>query len=194
MEPYLQHYRLLKDPEARKHFDKVVEDTPGDGFFFIAIGRKLLQMLRGEIDPLEFIFRDGLADRYYEALLNSDYHVYPASKFAELYSFKNPSMKVIEIGAGTGGQTMGLLQAMSHDGVKKWAQYDYTDISPSFFTHAREKFHEFLDFMRFRVCDISEDTVKQGFDSDYDLVIASHVLHATDSLQNTLGHVLHLAY
>lgn len=181
--------RLLKDPEAREKLIEKVESTPGDGFFFVAIGRKLMQMLRGEIDPLDFIFRDGLADRYYQAMLDNDHHAYPASEFVELCSFKSPSMKIIEIGAGTGGQTMRLLQTMGRDGVNKWAHYDYTDISPSFFSHARDKFHAYLDSMRFRVCDISQDPIKQGFDSDYDLVIASHVLHATDSLQNTLLHI-----
>ncbi|KAI1464191.1 uncharacterized protein F4812DRAFT_443732 [Daldinia caldariorum] len=82
-----------------------VEKAPGDGFFFMEIGKYLPAILRGETDPLSLIFRDGLVDRYYEAMLDNDHHAYPAAQIIDLLSFKNPSMRIIEIGAGTGGQT-----------------------------------------------------------------------------------------
>ncbi len=182
--------QLLKDPLARDQLNLQVENAPGDGFFFMKIGQNLLQMLRGEIDPLNLIFRDGLADRYYKEMLDNDHHAYPASEFIDLLSFKNPSMNILEVGAGTGGQTMRLIETLSRAGVNKWARYDYTDISRSFFTQAREKFQPYLDSMDFRVCDISKEPVDQGFEADsYDLVIASHVLHATDKLHDTLRNI-----
>lgn len=47
--------------------------------------------------------------------------------------------------------------------------------------------------MDFRICDIAEDPVLQGFEpGSYDLVIASHVLHATESLQRSLSNVRRL--
>lgn len=47
--------------------------------------------------------------------------------------------------------------------------------------------------MDFRICDISEDPVLQGFElGSYDLIIASHVLHATGSLQRSLSNVRRL--
>lgn len=185
--------QLLKDPEARDHLNHAVEHAPGDGFFFMKIGYNILQMLRGEIDPLNLIFQDGLADRYYQEMLDNDHHAYPASEIIDLMSFKNPSMKILEVGAGTGGQTMRFLKTMGHDGVNKWAQYDYTDVSPGFFTRAREKFQPYLDNMVFKVCDISKDPVCQGFEADsYDLVIASHVLHATNKLRDSLRNIRRL--
>lgn len=180
---------FLNKPEARETLNRQLEETSEDGFFFIPIGRRVIQMLRGEIDPLDFIFRDGLADRYYEKMLANEHHAYPASELLDLVSFKNPSMRILEVGAGTGGQTMHLLETMSRDGVCKWEKYDYTDLSPGFFSNAREKFSHYGN-MDFRVCDISKDPIAQKFEAaSYDLVVASHVLHATDSLRDTLRNV-----
>ncbi|RYP82307.1 hypothetical protein DL769_001709 [Monosporascus sp. CRB-8-3] len=182
--------QLLKDPQARERLIYQVEHAPGDGFFFMKIGQKIVQILRGDIDPLSFIFQDGLADRYYEQMLGNDHHAYPASEFLDLQCFKNPLMNILEVGAGTGGQTMRLIETMSRGGVHKWAKYDYTDISPSFFSHAREKFRPYLDKLDFKVCDISKDPIDQGFEAgSYDLVIASHVLHATSRLQDSLRYI-----
>lgn len=183
--------RLLSHPELRQKHDLDVENAPGDGFFFMKICRNLLSVLRGEIDPLDLIFRDGLADRFYKIFLDSDHHAFPTSRFVDLLSFKNPSLKILEVGAGTGGTTMRLLETMS-GAVTKWAQYDYTDVSPSFFSKAREKFEQY-DNLRFMVCDISKDTAEQGFEAHaYDLVVASHVLHATNCLKDSLQNIRRL--
>ncbi|KUI65004.1 Lovastatin diketide synthase LovF [Cytospora mali] len=181
---------VFDNSEDREVLNRQIEDSGVDGFFFIQIGQRVFQMLRREIDPLVFMFRDGLADRYYEKMLANDHHSYPASEFVDLMCFKNPSMNILEIGAGTGGQTMRLLETMSHDGgICKWSNYDYTDISPGFFSNAREKFSHFEN-INFRVCDISKDPLVQKFEAaNYDMVIASHVLHATDKLEETLQNV-----
>lgn len=183
----LQH--ISGDYDARRQLISQVEHSGTEGYFFMHIGQNLIKILGGEIDALDLMFRNGLADRYYEHALASEYHAHPASAYIDLLCFKNPSMNILEVGAGTGGQTLRALEAMATDGVKKWARYDYTDISAGFFDQARKKFQDFADQMRFRICNISEDPVAQGFEKgSYDLVLASHVLHATDvdqSLRNT---------
>ena len=181
---------LLNNPEDREQFICTVRDSGVEGYFFMYLGRHLVDILRGEADPLELMFGDGLADRYYEAMLANEHHAYPASAYIDLASFENPSMTILEVGAGTGGQTLRLLQHMSRDGVKRWKRYDYTDISPGFFGQAREKFKEYTDHMSFRVFDISKDPISQSFtEGAYDLVIASHVLHATESLEQSLRNI-----
>lgn len=182
--------QLLNDHDARERLISQVEDSGVEGFFFMHVGRNLIKVLCGEVDPLDLMFRNGLVDRFYEHLLASEHHSYPASVYIDLLCFKNPSMKILEVGAGTGGQTLRALETMASDGVKKWAQYDYTDISPGFFDRARTKFQKYADKMSFRVCDISKDPVTQSFEGgSYDLVLASHVLHATDDLEQSLRNV-----
>ncbi|KAI1740420.1 lovastatin nonaketide synthase [Xylaria scruposa] len=185
--------KLLADPGERQRVNSEVKGAPGDGFFFMEIGEHLIDILRGEVDPLDLMFRNGLADRYYEEMLGNEHHAYPVAQFLDLLCFKNPSIKILEVGAGTGGQTSRALDAMNHNGVKSWEQYDYTDISPGFFAAAKEKFESHTGSMNFRVCDISRDPTGQGFEEySYDLIIASHVLHATNSLRDSLRNIRRL--
>ena len=182
--------QLLNNHDARERLIGQVEDSGVDGYFFMHIGRSIVKVLCGEVDPLDLIFRNGLADRYYEQMLANAHHAHPASAYIDLLCFKNPSMNILEIGAGTGGQTVRILEGMSSDGIKKWARYDYTDISPGFFVQAQTKFRDYAGHMSFRVCDISKDPISQSFEAgSYDLVLASHVLHATDDLEQSLRNV-----
>ncbi|PZD41177.1 Polyketide synthase modules protein [Pyrenophora tritici-repentis] len=181
---------FLQDSDARNELIQRVEASGVDGHFFMHLGKHILPILEGTADPLELMFGDGLADRYYETMLANEHHAHPASAYIDLACFKNPFMKILEVGAGTGGQTLRLLERMSAGGVKRWERYDYTDVSPGFFEAAQEKFKDYIDRMRFRVCDISKDPVSQGLEAGTnDIVIASHVLHATDDLQQSLRNV-----
>ncbi|KAH9893811.1 lovastatin nonaketide synthase [Xylariomycetidae sp. FL2044] len=184
-----QVQRYLDDTQAHEELMQNIQASGIEGFFFVQIGRRVVQMLCGEVDPLDFIFNDGLADRYYDQMLGNDHHSYPASRYLDLLCFKNPSMNVLEFGAGTGGQTKRVLGSMNHNGVRAWAQYDYTDISPSFFTQARHRF-ENLGNINFKVFDVSKDPETQKFKPNYyDLIIASHVLHATDRVVDALKNI-----
>ncbi|KAI1211883.1 lovastatin nonaketide synthase [Annulohypoxylon truncatum] len=180
----------LEDGTFREQLMNKIDNSNAEGHFFIEFCRNHLGILCGDVDPLDVMFRDQLSERYYSEVLANDIHSYPTLRYMELLSFKNPSMKILEVGAGTGGQTLRLLEAMSTDDVRKWAQYDYTDISPEFFDQARKKFSQYLNQMQFRVCDISRDPASQSFElGSYDLVIASHVLHATDDLDESLRNI-----
>ncbi|KAI0972147.1 lovastatin nonaketide synthase [Xylaria arbuscula] len=184
----VQH--MLDDNEYRELMISQIEPCDDEGQFYTTICHNLIPVLCGDVDPLDLVFRDGLAERYYETMLGNEHHSYPVSSFLRLLSFKNPSMNIIEIGAGTGGQTMRVLDTLCSDGIKQWQKYDYTDISPAFFEKARAKFKKYSDQMTFCVCDISQDPVPQSFKpGTYDLVIASHVLHATDELDTSLCHI-----
>lgn len=66
----------------------------------------------------------------------------------------------------------------------------YTDISPAFLSQARIKFQDYSSKMTFTTCNISKDPISQSFvAASYDLVIASHVLHATDILHESLANI-----
>jgi NADPH:quinone reductase-like Zn-dependent oxidoreductase/NAD(P)-dependent dehydrogenase (short-subunit alcohol dehydrogenase family)/SAM-dependent methyltransferase/acyl carrier protein len=94
-------------------------------------------------------------------------------------------VRVLEIGAGTGGTTRHVLPALPHDRV----HYLYTDMSVLFLGEARDRFREF-PFVEYRILDIGRDPADQGFAlHQADLVIASNVLHATPDLADTVRHV-----
>jgi acyl transferase domain-containing protein/NADPH:quinone reductase-like Zn-dependent oxidoreductase/ubiquinone/menaquinone biosynthesis C-methylase UbiE len=177
----------------KETFDELIAKVGNsgvEGFFFMHVGQSLISVLAGETDPLDLMFRNDLAERYYEQMLGNVHHSYPATMYIENLCFKYPSMNILEIGAGTGGQTLRSLEALASGGVMKCARYDYTDISPGFFPRARERLAKYEEIMGFRVCDISKDPVSQSFKpGSYDLVLASHVLHATNNLHDSLCNI-----
>ena len=94
-------------------------------------------------------------------------------------------LRVIEVGAGTGSATASILPVLPDGGF----DYMYTDISAGFFSEAEARFGDGGGCIEYRPLDIEKDPVAQGFDlHGYDLIIASNVLHATRSLDETLDH------
>ncbi|KAB8234976.1 type I polyketide synthase [Aspergillus alliaceus] len=167
------------------------------GKFLVSIAQNLTKLLCEELDPLEFIFTGGLInDHYYDALdcANSSRRI---TAYLEILSHANPQMKILEIGAGTGSATSIFLRTLGRgqDGAKspRYAHWDYTDISRSFFGEAAEQFAREADQMGFSTLNIEHDPEEQGFEcGTYDMVVASLVLHATSDLIKTLTHVRRL--
>jgi len=97
-------------------------------------------------------------------------------------------VRILEIGAGTGGTTSRILP---HLPIHQ-TEYVFTDISVLFTRNAQEKFRDY-PFVRYEVLDIEQDPEAQGFGShQFDLIIATNVLHATRDLRQTLRHVQQL--
>jgi SAM-dependent methyltransferase len=97
-------------------------------------------------------------------------------------------VRILEIGAGTGGTTAQLLPHLP----AAQTEYIFTDIGARFTMQAQEKFAAY-DFVAYQKLDIEQSPVGQGFGrQQYDIVIAANVLHATRNLHETLNHVQQL--
>jgi NADPH:quinone reductase-like Zn-dependent oxidoreductase/SAM-dependent methyltransferase len=112
----------------------------------------------------------------------------------DIYSHKYAQLKILEIGAGTGGTTLPILEALHpSEQHSRVASYTYTDISPGFFEKAKAKFKNWKNVLEYKRLDIEKDLFSQGFEKGhYDIVIAANVLHATADLNKTLSNVLAL--
>ena len=147
-------------------------------------------MLRGQADPLTLLFSSGepsAADLYRKAPVARAANRMLGDAIRGLLSAlpAGRRLRVIEVGAGTGSATAAVLPELP-DGRY---DYTYTDISAGFFAEAEGRFGGSEAGIEYRVLDIENDPVAQGFDAHgYDLVIASNVLHATRYLQETLAH------
>lgn len=99
-------------------------------------------------------------------------------------------MRVLEVGAGTGSMTDIMLRSLGRgdeSNERRYGQWDYTDISRSFFGDAQDEFCQEGDRMRFNTLNIEQDPEVQGFEcGTYDVVVASLVFHATADLKTTL--------
>lgn len=138
------------------------------------------------VEPLEILMQDDSLTHLYDCLNSSD-----RGEMIRLLAHAKPNLRILEIGAGTGGTTNTFLQHLKSpiEDDQSFSLYTYTDISAGFFTTAQERFHNYKD-IEFQVLDISENPLAQGFEPEsYDLIIAANVLHATPCLQDTLRNV-----
>nr|BAP05590.1 CalB [uncultured Candidatus Entotheonella sp.] len=98
-------------------------------------------------------------------------------------------IRILEIGAGTGGTTAGLLPRLQpyEDHLE---EYGYTDLSQAFLIHARKHYAPGRPWLTTRIFNVSEPLADQDIQAgSYDLVIATNVLHATADIRRTLRNV-----
>ncbi|KAF6789996.1 KR domain-containing protein [Colletotrichum sojae] len=155
--------------------------------------RELKNILVGEKDPLEVIFNSDLADLFYADMFAQicDSRL---RNFLELASHENPGLRILEVGAGTGGFTghgLGALLSLEQEtGAPRLAEYTYTDVSPMFFDRARERWKSLNGRIKFRTLNLERSLESQGFETgSYDLIVAGSVLHATADLVGTMKNV-----
>ena len=157
----------------------------------VRCGNRLAEALRGTVDPLDLLFRgDAFASvvkLYSESVTARIYNGLVKACVTEALKYWSPGqrLRVLEIGAGTGGTTRYVMEAL----VGLDVSYMFTDISPAFVQAASESFQNQPGFAA-QLLDIEKDPATQGLaGSTFDLVIAANVLHATADLADTLQRV-----
>ncbi|CAI6237085.1 unnamed protein product [Periconia digitata] len=166
------------------------------GEIYSRFGQNLLPILRGECDALELLSQNNMLQDYYQ-LIGKTWKFTDSMKFyLSLLSHKNPTMRVLEVGAGTGSTTISALESLttptSYGYSTRYSRYDFTDISHSFLAKAENDFASYPK-MKFGILDAESDPVAQGFEaSSYDVIVADNVLHATKSLDTTLSYLRRL--
>eukprot|EP00698_Gefionella_okellyi_P014795 TRINITY_DN4115_c0_g2_i1.p1 TRINITY_DN4115_c0_g2~~TRINITY_DN4115_c0_g2_i1.p1 ORF type:complete len:2759 (+),score=599.54 TRINITY_DN4115_c0_g2_i1:192-8468(+) len=152
----------------------------------------LSAVLTGKQDALEVLFAGGSADAVAAvynaspiARLSNDVISQIIAFIATTVSSPSIPVRVLELGAGTGGTTSAILPLLSDLNV----QYVMTDISRTLVTRARESIAVQYPFVSCELLDIENDVTSQGFGKHYfDVVLAANVLHATCNLPQTLAH------
>lgn len=171
---------LEKYPEATAELELLLRCAAG-----------LPAVLKGALNPLELLFpqaNTGSAAKVYTdsfgaRVLNSICQE-AVRTYLPLFP-ENKKVKILEIGAGTGGTTTYVLKALGARPV----EYTFTDISTYLIHSSKQKFSAY-PFVDFRHLDIEKDPAAQQFAlHGYDIIIAANVLHATKDLIQTLNNV-----
>jgi NADPH:quinone reductase-like Zn-dependent oxidoreductase/ubiquinone/menaquinone biosynthesis C-methylase UbiE len=186
---------LMDDVAEREKLLVRIEVANDRGKVFVAFGRQLLSIISGEVDPLEVLFSSGLAEGFYADLVQSVSAGKKLWRYLDALAFKNPSLKILEVGAGTGSMTPFVVApllsgANTSDAFPRISKYDFTDVSAGFFEKAKEKLAPTvpLDRFDFKVFDLESDPETQTLEaSSYDLIVAASVIHATKDLKSTLA-------
>ncbi len=139
----------------------------------------------GRMEVLELLMAEKTLTEVYNFMSRAD-----RTRFFQSLGHSKPCLRILEVGAGTGGTTSKILQGLIHEnGHLLYAKYTFTDISAGFFTAAQERLKDWPN-IEYKALDITRDPFEQGFELEhYDLVIATNVLHATPKLQTALTNV-----
>ena len=170
---------------------QLFRDYPAVLEYMARCGTHLPEVLTGRESALETLFPGGstaLADQLYGTSPLSRYFngmmravVDAAAKSAH----PGRPLRILEIGAGTGGTTRELLPGLMPDRT----EYVFSDVGSSFLSRAEERFGAF-PYVRYQLFDVEKPPSEQGLAAhSFDLILASNVLHATVDLHQTLANV-----
>jgi enoyl-CoA hydratase/carnithine racemase/NAD(P)-dependent dehydrogenase (short-subunit alcohol dehydrogenase family) len=99
-------------------------------------------------------------------------------------------LRILEIGAGTGSTTIEVLDTLAQAGVP--CEYWYTDLWDKLVNDAKARLGPAYPHLHFAFLDVGIDPADQGLRDEFDVVIATNVLHATRDLHATLRHAKRL--
>ncbi|EED22683.1 polyketide synthase, putative [Talaromyces stipitatus ATCC 10500] len=156
-------------------------------------GSRLADVLKGDCDGIKLIFGSDEGRRlvtglYGDSLLNKLANVQMQdiiSRVASKIPTDQGPLKILELGAGTGGTTKGMVALLAKLGMP--VEYTFTDLSGSFVAAARKTFKEY-PFMKYKVHDIEKPPVAELVGSQH-IIIASNAMHATHNLEISTANV-----
>lgn len=178
----------IDEAPLRAEVDRVLEGDPPLARYFGHAARLAERVLTGEISPLETLFPDGsfeLARELYAGAAPLRYVNGIAAAALREWVRARPGtapVRLLEIGAGTGGTTGALLPALEG----RPFEYAFSDVSDEFLALARERFADADGLYTLRF-DIDRDAAEQGIaHGAFDVVIASNAMHASRDLPAAL--------
>jgi len=173
--PEISAYAKLLDACIRRYPEILTGQLPATDVLFPD----------GSLDPVDHVYRDNETADHFNRQTARIVQAYLEGR--ETLPERDEKIRILEVGAGTGGTSRSVLSAVHSFGHR--LEYMYTDVSRRFIRHGKDRFRQY-PFLQFGLLNISEDPLSQGYQPDrYDMVIAANVIHATADLRNTLGHI-----
>ncbi|MFI6042493.1 amino acid adenylation domain-containing protein [Nocardia sp. NPDC051321] len=164
--------------------------------YFQASADKLPQLLAGAADPLALLFPEGSADltrRLYEETAFNRWANATVARVLRAIAERDLGsgpLRVLEIGAGAGGTTAAILDAL--DDFRGGVELHYTDLSPFFLTMGKQRFADRAG-LHFAKYDLDDDYRPQGFTPNtFDMIVAGDVLHAVRDRGRVLDRIREL--
>ncbi|KAI1377811.1 S-adenosyl-L-methionine-dependent methyltransferase [Hypoxylon crocopeplum] len=149
------------------------------------IGPRLAECLSGKLDPLSVLFGSvasrQIMDNFYRGAPMMVAHTEQLVSFfvslaQGMAADSQTPIRILEVGAGTGGTTAPLVAAFGN--AKVLVNYTFTDIGASFVHKARARWEGNPEWMDFLVLDIEEE-IPESFREQYDIIVGTNVVHAT---------------
>ncbi|GAA3625012.1 beta-ketoacyl synthase N-terminal-like domain-containing protein [Flavivirga jejuensis] len=95
-------------------------------------------------------------------------------------------IRIIEIGAGTGGTSTKVFKMLNEHSINI-KEYCYTDISQAFLIHAKKEFAPQNSSLSYKIFNVEQSPTQQNIEiGQYDIAIATNVLHATKNIKQAI--------
>lgn len=111
-------HRMIYDNTYCENFMNNCAQSSQEGKLCVTVGLKLSNILLGELDPLDLLFTAQFAQNLYSSpALAITYG--KITTYIDLLAHKNPSLKILELGAGTGAATEQILRSLDFGKVRR---------------------------------------------------------------------------
>ncbi|TLD20006.1 hypothetical protein E2P81_ATG09076 [Venturia nashicola] len=177
---------LEREDRIKEINSQLGEDVP-EIALITRLHYRLEDIIYDKIGALDVMIEDGLLSRVYEEGFSGNGAYEKMKGVLEIIGHKEPNLKILELGAGSGGATKPALDALhSEASFPLYQDYTFTDVSTAFLSRAQTKFGASRN-IRYSLLDIEKDIEAQGYEhNSFDIIIASNVIHATSNLVSTL--------
>lgn len=81
-----------------------MEKSGDEGRLLAHVGKNLVRIFRQEVDPLSVMLEQDRLAKYYQNTIRMTMQYDQTARYIDLLAHKNPDIKILEIGAGTGGE------------------------------------------------------------------------------------------
>ncbi|KAL9106504.1 MAG: hypothetical protein Q9227_008483 [Pyrenula ochraceoflavens] len=176
---------------AGQLYERLIDDFPQHEkeFRLLALtGPILADFLTGERSPVKVLFGDPRAlDLMSKVYADAPIFATLNTMLLELIDRvlgvdTSGPVRILEVGAGTGGTTTRLAELLEKTG--RPCEYVFTDVGARFVKNAETTFAKY-PWMTFQVLDLEKD-ISADLKDKYDIVIATNVVHATKDVLQSL--------
>ncbi|HAT8890249.1 TPA: SDR family NAD(P)-dependent oxidoreductase [Legionella pneumophila subsp. pneumophila] len=164
----------------------LASDYRGRLSLFDTVINQYRQIMNRSIPAHQVIFPSGqteLVESFYKGHSSADFANVALARELRILIDQNRKLRILEVGAGSGATTVELLSQLK---PQDQVGYTFTDISQALVNKARSRLSSPYANMNF--CALNIDDIKSGhpFENQFDVIIATNVIHATPSIVETL--------
>ncbi|KAI1746716.1 hypothetical protein F4782DRAFT_544916 [Xylaria castorea] len=190
---YVRTAKMIDRIPAKAQLQSILEAYPShsnEHELLGIVGSQLAQILNGSANPLQLLFQEPrsralLEQVYARAPMYEAMNELLGTLIAKMAA-ENPgkTLRILEIGAGTGGTTRYVLKHLRLQNAK--FDYLFTDISSFLISGAKKTLG--TDGIRYSILDLEQET-PPDLAGQFDLVVSTNCVHATANLQQSCSHI-----
>ncbi|KAI9690813.1 MAG: Type I Iterative PKS [Bathelium mastoideum] len=132
---------------------------------------------------------DRIVDSTFDDRSNASNCCTKLEKYVEAYSFKHPSINILQIGAGNDSSTKHIIRGLSDraSGHLRCTQYVLANFLEASLTWAQKEFSAYADQMIFKHLNCETEPTQQGFAaSSFDVIAMSDAIYITKNPERSL--------